>query len=125
MALRDKIRERVTPHLPEGEEYKVGFVAQSGPSPYWSLVSTLIVLFGAKYRVVVATDRGLHVFKMSTWKSGQPKELLYSLPAGEQLSIPDAKLWAKVSTGSEDLWVHRRFFDDVSLVNQASIAASN
>lgn len=95
-------------------------MAQGGPSPYWALLATVIVLFGAKYRVIAVTDKQVHVFKQSMWKAGQPKELLSSHPAGTILSVSEAKLWGKLHLGGERLWVHRRFHGDVSQANVAS-----
>ena len=95
-------------------------MAQGGPSPYWALLTTLVVLFGAKYRVIVVTDKQVHVFKQSMWKAGQPKGLLASLPAGTTLNVSNAKLWGKLHVNGERLWVHRRFHGDVASANRWS-----
>ena len=56
MALRDKLAARVQPLLEPGEQVQAVFVTQTGPSPYWVLLTTLI-FFTVKRRIIVATDR--------------------------------------------------------------------
>lgn len=95
-------------------------MAQGGPSPYWALLATFIVLFGAKYRVIAVTDRQVHVFKQSIWKAGQPKALLASLPAGTPINVSDGKLWCRLEINGERLWVHRRFQKDARQAHRES-----
>lgn len=122
MALRDKMFERVGPHLPAGEKPHTVIPGQTGPNPMWVLVSFWIVFFGQKLRVIAVTDQGtVHVYKMSFWKMGQPKELLYSLPAGTRLMLPNqGPIRAKLPLGEEKIWIHRRFYGDLEAADRQS-----
>ncbi len=118
MALRDKLRDRVQPHLEPGEKITQIFLGQTGPSPWWVMVTWLILIFGAKYRVVAVTDRAIRVFSASGWVPSKPKELIQTLPLNTTMSNPSG-LWAKVNIGSEEMWVHKRFHGDVNSARAA------
>lgn len=68
MSYRDKVRERVAPHVPPGETYLIAFPAAVGPAA--GLPFT--------HRVVVVTDKGVHLFTAGWWRICDPKRLLAS-----------------------------------------------
>ncbi len=115
MAARDKIAERMQPYLEPGEQIRHAFAAQTGPSPYWAFVTWLVMIFGAKYRLVAVTDRSVVVCRASMFKPFSPKDLLGRLPR-EPFS-PVRGLWGKTTIGPETMWVHKRFHRDVDAAN--------
>ncbi len=116
MAARDKIAERMQPYLEPGEQIRHVFAAQTGPSPYWAVLTWLIMAFGAKYRLVAVTDRAVVVCRASMWKPFAPKDLLGRLPRGVSFG-PVRGLWGKTTVGPEQMWVHKRFHRDVEAAN--------
>lgn len=112
MALRDKLRERVQPHLEPGEQVHAVFMAQTGPSPYFSFLSALIVLFGAKYYVVAATDRNYVVCRASAWVPSKIKAFEQRLPRNVQVG-PLSGLWGSSTLLGRTTHVHKRFHKDV------------
>jgi hypothetical protein len=111
LALRDKLRDRIQPYLEPGEEVHQVFLAQTGPSPYFALLSYWILLIAGGYRIVVVTDRAIIVLKAGKWRPAKPKSLLRRGPRQVRLG-PVSGLWAKVLLG-ESCWVHKRFHKDI------------
>jgi hypothetical protein len=117
MALRDKLYQRSTKFLEPGEQVQAVFLAQSGPSPYWLLLTTVVVFFTG-YRIVVVTDRAIIVERSSLWSGAVPKQVLARLPRTQQLG-PLSGLWGKLQLGPTRLWVHKRFHRDVTQADAA------
>ncbi len=117
MALRDKLRERVTPLLEPGEQVRQVFLAQTGPSPYWFFL-TYLVLFWIKYYIVAVTDREVAVFRAGLWTPTKPKGFHQRYPRGMRLGAPLSGLWARTMIGSESMHVHKRFHKDVEAADQ-------
>jgi hypothetical protein len=111
MALRDKLRERVQPLLEPGETIQEVFLAQEGKSWMLGLGGGLLLLLFAKPLVVVATDRGIVVFRQSKL-TATPKELLARLPRNTHFG-PVKGLWAKVALCGKQIYIPRRFHGDV------------
>ena len=114
MALRDKLRARAQPLLEPGEKIQQAFLAQTGPDPNLVFL-TWLVLFLAKYFVVVATDRNIVVFRARMWLPAGPREVVVRLPRETTIGPTSGALWSKVSimVNGKPLWVHRRFYKDV------------
>lgn len=112
MALRDKIIERATPFLEEGERVEAAFAAQTF-NPYWAVLSYWIVLFGNAYRSVVVTDRRIIVFDTGKWSSTKAKSIRSVIDRGTVIG-PASGLWWKCETLGEKLYVHKRFHKDVA-----------
>jgi hypothetical protein len=111
MALREKLRERAGPFLEPGEQVREVFMAQSGPSPLFALVSYWIVIIAGQYVIVVVTDRAVVVLKASKVRPSFPKSALLRLP---RLTLgPVSGLWGKVQLGGERYWVNKRFHKDI------------
>ena len=111
MALRDKLRERVQPHLEAGEQVQAVFMAQSGPSPYMGILTNL-VFFWSKYHVIAVTDRRIAVFKAGAFSPSKPKELQATLPRSTALG-PVSGLWGTMDINGTKTYVHKRFHKDV------------
>lgn len=123
MALRDKLRERIQPSIPAGEQVQHVFQAQTGPNPKWMLL-TFWLVFLNKYFIVAVTDGSIIVHRASMWvptkpKSDEPPIRLPRAPLGE----PKGFLFTKIELGGETYHVHRRFHNDVREAN-ASIGAA-
>jgi hypothetical protein len=119
MALREKLRERVQPYLEPGEQVQAVFTCQTGPSPWFSALSVLIVLFGAKYYVVAATDRRYLVLNASAWVPTKPKGVDRQLPRNTQVG-PLSGLWGGGSTFlGKKTHIHKRFHKDVEVADAA------
>lgn len=113
MAIRDKLRERVAPLLEPGERIDAVFMAQTGASPYYVLL-TWLTLFWTRYFVVVVTEGRIVVFRASRWYASKPKPgPVASEPRALGLGDPGGGLWMQVQIAGTRYWVHRRFRDDV------------
>lgn len=121
MALRDKLAQRVQPHLEPGEQVQHAFMAQTGPHPFTILLLYVFALF-MKYRIVAVTDRAVLEFKASMWRPAMPKELLRRLPRQTPLGAPLSGLWARTQLDGEKLYVNKRFHKDVAAAD-ASLGA--
>jgi hypothetical protein len=122
MALRDKLAQRAVPFLEPGEQVQAIFVAQSGASPYWSVLSTWIVLLTRGYATVVATDRAVVVLRNGWFTSTRPQGLRARLPR-RPMDEPSG-LWAKLELDGTRFWVHRRFHKDVRAANAAILGGA-
>ncbi len=119
MALRDKLRERVTSQL-NGEQVETVFLAQTGPSPYFALLSTWIIWWTKRY-VIAVTGQRIVVFRASIWTPTRPKTETFSEPRGADLGDPGKGLWRRFELGGARYWVHRRFRDDVLAASQTPV----
>jgi hypothetical protein len=117
MALRDKLVERVQPHLEPGEQVQAVFLAQTGPSPWMSALSWLIVLFGAKYYIVAATDRAYVVLKAGAFVPSKPKGFDRRLDRRIRVG-PLSGLWGKSTLLADKTYIHKRFHKDVDQADQ-------
>ncbi|MBI2709263.1 MAG: hypothetical protein HYX34_06170 [Actinobacteria bacterium] len=115
MALRDKLAERMQPYLEPGEQVRHVFTGQTGPSPWLGALSWLIVLFGAKYRIVAVTDRSITVVNASKLVPSKPKgdAAVAKLPRATPIG-PVSGLWGETRFLGERLWVHKRFHKDIA-----------
>lgn len=114
MALKEKIQEHVTPFLDPDERIESVFLARTGPSPYWSLLSGLFY-FWVKNYVVAATDRRIAVFRAGTMNTTKPKEQVASLPRNSLSEGLSGRLWGRIDLGGTRYWVNRRFRQDVEV----------
>jgi hypothetical protein len=112
MALRDKIAAQAQPHLEQGEQIRHVFVAQTGPSPYWALL-TYFMFFAIQVYNVVVTDRSIVFFRASFWKQSTPKHIEGRFPRSMQFG-PMTGLWGKMEIDGRRFYVHKRFHKDVA-----------
>jgi hypothetical protein len=111
VALREKLSERVQPHLEPGETVQNIFLGQTGLNPYVAANLGLFgMLLGVKWRIIAVTDRAVLVFDANF--GSKPKRLLARLPRGTRIG-PVTGVWAKTQLNGEKLYVHRRFHKDV------------
>ena len=126
MALRDKLRERVQPLLEPGEQVQAVIPCQTGPSPWFAALSWLIVLFGAKYYLLVATDRNLVAIRAGAWVPFKPKAVEQRLPRSTRIG-PVSGMWGRSDVLGKT-HIHKRFHQDVevadSMIGAAPMAAS-
>src|SRR5262245_54324238 len=115
MALRDKLARRAYPYLEPGEQIQGVFPAQSGPSPYWILLSALIVVFAAGYAIVVVTDRSIVVLRAGRILPTFPNKVQSRGPRTVYLGQPSG-LWGSIRLDRK-YWVHKRFHKDVAAAN--------
>ena len=113
MALRDKLAERAAPFLPQGSQVRQVFVCQTGPSP-WFFLLTYLTIFWIKYRLVAVTQDGIYVLEGSKLTGGaKPKSLVGTIPRATQLG-PVSGVWGQINLLGERHWVHKRFHKDVT-----------
>ena len=117
MALRDKLADRVRPMLEPGEQIQEVFVTQTGPSPYWALL-TYLIFFTVKRRIIVVTDRAIVVVRAGSFMGTTAKEVLARLPRATRIG-PLSGLWAKAEINGEKQWIHKRFHGDVTRADAA------
>ncbi|WP_018499977.1 hypothetical protein [Parafrankia discariae] len=119
MALRDKLTERAQPFLAPGETVRHVFQAQTGPTPYFFLLTTLII-FWIDYRIVVVTDQSVLVLRAGKLVATKPKgdAPLARLPR-ETVLGPVSGLWGTTEATGEKLRVHKRFHKDIAAADAA------
>jgi hypothetical protein len=117
MALREKLTERASRFLEPGEQVHAVFPAQSGPSPYWSLLSAWITIIGAKYAMIVVTDRSVVVLRTGRLRSTFPNRVLARAQLNGMQGEPGG-LWGEIYVDGTRYWVHRRFHKDVTAAYQ-------
>ena len=121
MALRDKLRDRVQPLLEPGEQVQEVFLAQTGPSP-WFAILTYLIFFAVKRRIVVATDRAIVIIKAGALSGTSAKEVIGRLPRSTRIG-PLSGIWAKTKLGPDKVHIHKRFHGDVARADAAAGAA--
>jgi hypothetical protein len=118
MSLREKLAQRAAPFLEPGETVQSIFVAQTGPSPYFFLLSIWIVVFGSHYYTIVATDRAMLVLRNGKFASANnPKKVHLRGPRNVWLGTPSG-IWGKIQL-DQRYWVHKRFHKDVIAADDA------
>jgi hypothetical protein len=120
MALRNKLADRSQPFLPPGSQIRHVYYCQTGPSP-WFFLLTYLIIFAIQFRIVVVTDEAIYVLRSSKFLI-KPKELVATLPRQTQLG-PVSGLWAKTDLLGERHWVHKRFHKDVQAADAVAFAA--
>lgn len=112
MAIRDKIAASAQPHLEEGEQVQAVLGAQT-QSQYWMLLAYVLFYIMNDYRTIVATSRRILVFDSGKLSTTKARTVIAELPRSTHLGPPSGALWHKVTVGSEELRIHKRFFKDV------------
>lgn len=118
IAMRERIQESAAPYLQPGEVIKEAFAAQSA-SPYWSLLSWIIIVAQNAFRAIVVTDRRIIVFQSSRMAFSNIKSVKRELPLRTQIG-PVSGLWSKTTTLGEPLYIARRFYKDVNAADAAA-----
>jgi hypothetical protein len=115
VALRDKIRTNAAPFLEPGETVQAVFNTQTGPSPYWSIL-TYLVLFWIRVHVVVVTDRRILLLQGSYWKPSASRSIEAVFPRATRLG-PQSGLWGTLELNGKKHWVHKRWHKDIALAD--------
>jgi hypothetical protein len=118
MALRDKLVAEAQPHLEQNEQVQAVFAAQAA-SPFLAILSIWIILIKDAYRAVVVTDRRIIVFRTSRMRFTKYKSIERVLARNTQLGPPTGSVWFKTAAIGEQVWIHRRFFNDVKSADAA------
>lgn len=121
MAMRDKIAASAQPHLQPGEQIQGVFSAQT-MNQWWIVVFAFILLFGNRYRPVVATDRRILVFDSGRWTTTKAKSVVRELPRQTSIGEPSG-LWWRTEALGERLYVHKRFHKDVREIQSGAVAS--
>ena len=113
MSTRAKIRARVTPRLPAGEQYVIAFPAVGGLTPR----------LAHRHRVVAVTDVRVHLFAAGWWKIGDPRRLIASLPLGTVIESKRSFIYEEIIIGPERLWVLPPYHEELSEAIAATSAS--
>ena len=112
-SLREKLAQRAAPYLQPGEQGTQVYMAQGGPSPYWSFL-TYLIYFAVKPRIVVVTNQRILVIPAGRMSPSKPTAQTAANVLPRQTPLgPVSGLWAATNVGGEKLWVHKRFHKDV------------
>ncbi|MEZ5398240.1 MAG: hypothetical protein R2729_01140 [Bryobacteraceae bacterium] len=103
MAFREKIRDRALPHIPPDQTYRISFMAEM---PLWGINGLL-----PRYRVVVVTDKRVHLFTARLWASCDPGELLGSWAPSALVYRGKILFSHEIYLGNQQLWVRFAFRD--------------
>ena len=117
MAIRDKLRTSAAAQLRPGEQIQAVFVAQRA-NPAWFLLSYWIIVVKGYY-AIAATDQRIVVFRTSGLAMTKFKGVAKELPRATVFGPPQGKVNAKVLLGDENVWVHRRFWNDMKAADAA------
>lgn len=120
MAVRDTMRESVTPFLQPGETVQVVVGAQTASQYVAAFAGVLFFLPLNRYRVLAVTDRRIVVLDAGKFSFKKARAFVMELPRSTRLG-PGSGIWHQVPAGAETLRVHRRFFKDMDTAD--SVAA--
>jgi hypothetical protein len=115
MALRDKLRDRITPNLEPGEQLQHVLMSQTGISPWFiPAIGAFIAMIVNKYYVVAVTDRNIVLFKANKLIPSMMKgDGAVRLPRSEVFNV-QGKLWGTATLAGTKHFIHRRFFADAA-----------
>jgi hypothetical protein len=118
-SLREKLAARATPYLQPGEQVQQVYMAQGGPSPYWSFL-TYLIYFAVKPRIIVVTNSRILVLPAGRMSPSKPTAESNAAVLPRQTPLgPVSGLWAATNVNGEKLWVHKRFQKDVIAADAA------
>ena len=124
MGLRNKWAERGWPYLESDEQIQSAFIAMSGPSPYWALLTgPLIQLLFSQYHQVVVTDRAIVVFDTTKWFAIRPARLRLRHPRSFYFGRMRGR-YGSFWLGDTKYWVHWPFHKDVAAADAALAMSS-
>lgn len=113
MVSPDKVRKGVIPHLPPGELYRAAFAAEGG----------FMIGLPYRFRVVVVTDRNVHLYSAAWFSICKPKRYLGTHPAGVPLTTTRRLILNEVlHVAGERIWVRRPHHKDLRNAIEASRA---
>jgi len=122
MNVRKKMAERSLGLLPPETRIRHIFAGQTGPCPWWSLLTWVVVLW-QRPRIVAVTDSHIHVLATPWLMPTRPKRLIATLPRDGHIGPVSGLLWARVQIGDERIWVRQRFHKDITAADAELVAA--
>lgn len=111
MGIRHKMRRHAEHLLQPGETIQVVFGAQT-VSPWWILMSALVIVVARGYRVVVVTDLRILVCRSGRFRVTPVTGIDRELPRGTRIG-PVSGAWCHVKTLGRPLYVAMRFHRDI------------
>ena len=115
MAIRDKMKDKATPHLRPGETIQAAFGAQT-TNQGWVLLAGVVFLVKNNYRVVIATDQRILVTDSGKLSSTSSKSVVHELPRSTLIGPPTG-LWYSTKALGEPLYIQKRFYKDVEVAD--------
>jgi hypothetical protein len=114
MGIRDTIRDNAMNEgiLRSGEHIQEVFPAQK-TSPFWSLLTWLVVVIANGYRVVLVTNQRIIVCRGGRWLRSTITGVDRELPRETAIGPPKGVGWYRTKVLGGPLWIHRQFFKDV------------
>ena len=124
MAIRDAMRESATGFLQPGEQIQAVISAQTA-SPYaralvGPLFGSLLLMTFNRYRILVATSQRILVLDAGKMSVKKARGVIAELPRSTRLG-PASGIWHVIPVNGEKLRVHRRFFKDIEMADEAAI----
>ncbi len=120
MAIRDAMCESATGFLQPGEQIQAVIGAQTA-SPYAAALaggSFLLIAF-SRYRILVATSQRILVLDAGKMSMKKARGVIAELPRSTRLGA--SGVWHVIPVNGEKLRVHRRFFKDIEMADEAAI----
>jgi hypothetical protein len=126
MAIRDAMRESATGFLQPGEQIQAVIGAQTA-SPYAAALAGPLALLGSlllmafnRYRILVATSQRILVLDAGKMSMKKARGVIAELPRSTRLG-PASGVWHVIPVDGKKLRVHRRFFKDIKMADEAAI----
>jgi hypothetical protein len=116
MAIRDAMRGSAAAFTRPDEQIQTVIGAQTASPLMFPLVGSLIALFINKYRIIAVTDQRILVLDAGKMSIKRARGVVTELPRSTTLG-PGSGIWHKIPAGSENLYVHRRFFKDIAVAD--------
>jgi hypothetical protein len=112
MALRDTMRESLTPYLEPGETVQAVIGTQTR-SQYFALMTGLLPFyFFNRFRMLAVTPQRILVLDTGRFSAKKARGVVAELPRSTRLG-PGSGVWHVIPVGHEKLRVHRIFFKDL------------
>lgn len=124
MAIRDKMRKKVEPHLEPGETVQAVFGTQTRSAWLMAFFGLPFIILN-RYIAVAVTDRRIVLAKPSIWSATSFTEVDQSLPRSTMIGPPTGALWFKTESLGRRLFIHRRWHDDIRKADGLLAGADN
>jgi hypothetical protein len=123
MALRDSMRASAAPYLRPDETVQAVFAGQT--ISQWLIVWTgfVVFFFVNRYRIVVVTPQRILVLDAGRYSMKKARGMVVELPRSTRLG-PTSGVWQAMDLGDQRLYVHRRFFKDITLADGQAAAVA-
>jgi hypothetical protein len=130
MAVRDAMRASAAQFVNPGETIQEVLGAQTG-SPLVRGIAGAFGLLGAlsmmafnDYRILAVTDQRILVLDAGVWNMKKARSVVDILPRATRLG-PATGVWHSIQPPSGKLWIHRRFYKDVTAADKMMFPVGN